>query len=159
MLKVSYVNSRALWCVQQVPGSDEHSRVKGHKELGFFQVLEVPGQATGFRGCDKTPAEGLTRHQWCITLWHVWHNRGGGPKWWVLGWVIDITTQSQEGPLLSSDSLNETFYRHSRYLWQWWFIMFLHVLYLSLALLAFQHTGYSASYMPFSLFRCVHKKK
>ncbi len=39
------------------------SRVKGRKDLGFFQVLEVTGQATGFRGCDKTPAEGLTGHQ------------------------------------------------------------------------------------------------
>lgn len=66
-------------------------------------------------------SEGVTRHLqrgWrgvsdaLWTLWHVWHNRGGGPKWWALGWVIDITAQSQEGPLLSADSLNETFYIH-----------------------------------------------
>lgn len=43
------------------------------------------------------------------------------------------------------------------HLWQQWFIMFLHVLYLSLVLLAFEHTGYFASYMPCSSFRCVHK--
>jgi len=34
--------------------SDENSRVKGYNELGFFQVFEVIGQATGFRGCDDT---------------------------------------------------------------------------------------------------------
>jgi len=33
---------------------DENSRVKGYNEFGFFQVLEVIGQATGFRGCDDT---------------------------------------------------------------------------------------------------------
>lgn len=46
------------------------------------------------------------------------------------------------------------------HLWQCWFIMFLHVLYLSLVLLAFQRTGqgcYFASYIPCNPFKCVNK--
>lgn len=83
-------------------------------------------------------------------------DRGGGPKWWALGWVIDITTQKSGRPFVLCRFI-EWDILYTWHLWQWWFSMFLHVLYLSLVLLAFQHTVYSASYMPLSLFRCVHK--